>query len=63
LGDIGGTNARLKAFDINNNELICEKNYLSHNFPSLEHVIIQFKRDFDLNLSIAVLALAGRITE
>jgi glucokinase len=39
LGDIGGTNARLKIIDLRSNTIVAEKNYLSHSFPSLESVI------------------------
>ena len=63
LGDIGGTNARLKIIDLRSNTIVAEKNYLSHSFPSLESVITQFQTEMGLQAESAYLALAGRVID
>ena len=61
LGDIGGTNARLKIVDLSNDEILFQKIYMSHHFDSLIKVIEQFISDCQIVPESAYLAVAGRI--
>jgi len=62
-GDIGGTSARLAYFEQKGNRLVpvVEEVKTSHNYPSLQAAVLEFKRKYSYTIACACFGVAGPV--
>lgn len=62
VGDIGGTNARLALYDINESSLSQEKTFPGNDYDSLESVIREYLKQTGIEVKAACIAIACPIS-
>jgi glucokinase len=64
-GDIGGTNTRLALYESSGSELkfASETTYPSRNFPSLDHIVLEFVAETSATVDRACFGIAGPVKE
>lgn len=62
-GDIGGTKTNLAYFEKSNNQLLCkiEERYSSHEFASLDEIVLNFIQKHQIKIDKACFGIAGPI--